>query len=111
MKSTPSFFLSGCYRAGLFAITILAWLQTGCVSDAELLSENTAIALRVADARARADLRCERTNASIVTEAEEPGPPLGELYSAYRVRVEGCGKQIVYRIECRDEKVCAIVSP
>jgi hypothetical protein len=92
-------------------VTILAWLLTGCVSDAELLSENTAIALRTANEQARAELRCERTNAAIVTAAEEPGPPLGELYSAYRVRVEGCGKQVVYRVECRDEKICTVLAP
>lgn len=93
------------------SVTLLAWLLTSCVSDAELLSENTAIALRTANELARADLLCERTSASIVTEAEEPGPPLGELYSAYQIRAVGCGKQVVYRIECRDEKICAVLAP
>lgn len=107
MESTRSFFPGAHPRTS--SVTILAWLLTGCVSDTELLSENTTVALRTANERARADLRCERTNASILTEAEEPGPPLGELYSAYQVRVEGCGKQVVYRIECRDEKICAVL--
>ncbi|MGI2325527.1 MULTISPECIES: hypothetical protein [unclassified Methylococcus] len=83
-------------------------LLSGCLSDAELLAENSRIALQTAEMRGAGELDCPRVKAAIVTEKEVPGQPLGELYSEYGVRVDGCGRTVFYDIECRDEKICAV---
>ncbi|WP_228719768.1 hypothetical protein [Methylococcus geothermalis] len=83
-------------------------LLAGCVTDAELLAENARIALQTAETRAARELNCPQAKAEIVTKKEVPGQPLGELYSEYGIRVNGCGRAVSYDIECRDEKICSI---
>lgn len=83
-------------------------LLSGCVTDAELLAENSRIALQTAETRAARELNCPQAKAEIVTKKEVPGQPLGELYSEYGIRVNGCGRAVFYDIECRDQKICAV---
>lgn len=86
----------------------LAALFGGCVSDATLLEENSAVALRSARFQARDDLRCPAAEVTILSDEEVPGAPWGYLYSDYRIRAAGCGRSAVYTVECRDERLCNI---
>jgi hypothetical protein len=81
---------------------------SGCMTDAELLAENSRIALQTAETRAAKELNCPGVKAGIVTKKEVPGQPLGELYSEYGIRVNGCGRAVFYDIECRDEMICVV---
>ena len=85
-----------------------AFLVSACVTDSTLLNENAAVALRSARFQAREDLNCPTARVSMVSEAEVPGAPWGFLYSDYRIRAEGCGRSVVYNVECRDESLCDV---
>lgn len=95
------------WRFGVFMLTLGSLLH-GCVSDATLLQENSAIALRSARVQARKDLQCQQTEATVLSEREVPGAPWGYLYSDYRIRAEGCGRSSIYDVECRDERLCEV---
>ncbi|WP_367027283.1 hypothetical protein ABZN20_07820 [Methylococcus sp. ANG] len=95
-------------RGAVIRLLPLLAMLAGCLSDAELLAENSRIALRTAEARAAGKLNCPRVKAGILTKEEVPGQPLGELYSEYGIRVDGCGRTVFYDVECRDGKICAV---
>lgn len=95
------------WNAAPILATLLSGLPAGCVSDAELLKENMRIAIQTAEQRAATDLGCPHPKSKIVRPKEVPGIPLGELYSEYDIQVTGCGKQISYAVECRDQSVCS----
>lgn len=90
------------------AAAVLGLLASGCISDATLLQENAAIALRSARLQARSDLQCPQAEVTVLSEQEVPESPWGYLYSDYRIRAEGCGRSAVYTAECRDERLCDI---
>lgn len=81
-------------------------LLAGCISDRELLAENSTLATRMVQERASRELDCATLRQTIKSEQEEPGQPLGELDSEYHIRVEGCGQEAVYVVLCGDEKLC-----
>lgn len=81
---------------------------SGCVSDATLLDENSAVALRSARFQARQDLNCPQASVMLLSETEVPGAPWGYLYSDYHIRAQGCGGSATYKVECRDERLCDV---
>jgi hypothetical protein len=81
-------------------------LLAGCVSDNELLAENSTLAMQMVRQRASSDLGCTKIRQTIRSEQEEPGQPLGELDSEYHIRAEGCGKAANYVVLCGDPKLC-----
>jgi hypothetical protein len=81
-------------------------LLAGCISDRELLAENSTLAMRMVQQRASSELGCATIRQTIKNEQEEPGQPLGELDSEYHIRAEGCGKEAAYVVLCGDEKLC-----
>jgi hypothetical protein len=100
------FAISGC--GPVFRLLPFLLALSACLTDAELLAENSRIALQTAEKRAARDLSCSEAKAVIVSEQEVPGQPLGELYSDYGIRVDGCGRAVSYDVECRDERICFI---
>lgn len=116
MRNTSKFFLDAIpdicrsigLRSALVPATMLIGVLGGCVTDAELLAENSRIATKTAEQRAAEELNCPQAKATIIAKKEVPGQPLGELYSEYGIRVSGCGRQAAYEVECRDEKICSI---
>ena len=98
-------------------VTIALWclvpclLLTGCVSDRELLAENSTLATRLVQQRARSEQGCATIRQTIRSEQEEPGQPLGELESEYHIRAEGCGKEAAYVVLCSDWQLCSFREP
>jgi hypothetical protein len=88
-----------------------ALLLAGCISDGELLAENLGVARQEVRQRAMRDLGCAEIQETLLKEEEEPGQPLGELYSQYRIQARGCGKEVTYELLCRDQKLCSFKKP
>lgn len=86
-------------------------LLTGCISDSELLAENSAIARQRVHQRALNDLGCAVVRETLLAEQEDAGQPLGELYSEYHIKAQGCGREMVYVLLCRDQKLCSFKEP
>lgn len=87
---------------------IVAWLLSGCVSNAALIEENSAVALRSARFQARTDLQCPQVEETVESEQIIPGAPWGYFYSDYRIRADGCGRTALYGVKCRDERLCRV---
>ena len=85
---------------------VLGSLLAGCVSDTQLLAQNSQIAQQTAEKKAKDELGCTQVKSSILNKKQVPSTPLGFLYSQYQIQVNGCGKQASYTVECRDEKLC-----
>ncbi len=88
---------------------VLGSLLAGCVTDTQLLAQNSQIAQQTAEKKAKDELGCAQLKSSILNMKQVPSTPLGFLYSQYQIQVSGCGKQASYIVECRDEKLCYFV--
>ncbi|MDD1650297.1 MAG: hypothetical protein LUO80_07870 [Methylococcaceae bacterium] len=97
--------------AATFRFLAPCLLLAGCISDSELLAENSAIALQSVHQRALDDLGCAAVRETLLAEQEDAGQPLGELYSEYHIQAQGCGREMVYVLLCRDRKLCSFKEP
>jgi hypothetical protein len=86
----------------------LSMMLSACATDAQLLNENRAAAIQAAVRQATRDLNCDQTAGSILSDSEVPGTPLGDLWSRYSIKATGCGKEIVYTVECENKTVCSV---
>ena len=103
-------------RARAGAATALMGLLGGCVTNAEFLAQNTAPALRAAEARGGFELNCADAQPTILTQKIIQGVQGGYgrrnmgawagPWTEYTIGVRGCGKEAVYRVVCRDEDSC-----
>lgn len=84
-------------------------LLGGCLSDRQLLRQNSTIALETATRWAMTDLNCPRANATIRNAEEVPATPMGRLWSRYTIQAAGCGRHAVYRLECANQRLCYAV--
>ena len=94
------------FRALTTLSVVWASLLAGCVTDTQLLAQNSQIAQQTAENKAKDELGCAQLKTLILSKKQVPSTPLGFLYSQYQIQVSGCGKQASYVVECRDEKLC-----
>lgn len=96
----------------ILALALLSFCTgPGCVTDAQLLSDNSPAALQTAKKRAESDLHCPAATGSIQSQQIAQGAPLGYLWTDYNVDVKGCGRKGVYGITCFDELLCSAREP
>ena len=96
-------------RLGLPAIA--AFSLAACLSDAQLLQNNESAARNFVEHHALSDMGCDQVRIEMLAKSEEPGQPLGELASAYRLRASGCGQTRTYAVLCEDQTLCSLKSP
>lgn len=96
-------------RFGLPAIA--AFSLAACLSDAQLLQNNENAARHFVEHHALSDIGCNQVRIEMLAKSEEPGQPLGELASAYRLQASGCGKTRTYAVLCEDQTLCSLKSP
>lgn len=99
-----------------FAAAALTGLLGGCVTNAEFLAQNTAPALRAAQARGGFELNCADAQTTILSQKIIQGIQGGYgwrnagawagPWTEYTIGVRGCGKQAVYMVVCRDQESC-----
>ena len=88
-----------------------ALLLAGCISDGELVAENTGIARHVVHQRAVRDFACPTVRETVLQGQVTAGQPLGSLYSEYRIQAQGCGQEMVYVVLCCNQKLCSFRKP
>jgi hypothetical protein len=103
-------------RAWAWVATALMGLLGGCVTNAEFLAQNTAPALRAAEARGGFELNCADAKSTILSQKIIQGIQGGYgrrnmgawagPWTEYTIGVRGCGKQAVYMVVCRDQESC-----
>jgi hypothetical protein len=102
-------------RPARLGATTLALLLGGCVTDAEFLQQNSASALRTAEARGKFELNCEAVRTTVLSQKVVQGIQGygwrgagvgGGPWTEYTVGVRGCGREVVYMAVCRDENNC-----
>lgn len=100
--------------------TVFALLLSGCVTDAEFLQQNSASALRTAEARGKFELNCDSVQTSVLSQKVVEGiqggygwrraGAMAGPWTEYTVGVRGCGREAVYIAVCRDENNCNALS-
>lgn len=98
---------------------LLTLLLGGCVTDAEFLQQNSASALRAAEARGKFELNCPSVQTTVLSQKVVQSLQTGGYgwraggagawagpWTEYTVGVRGCGREAVYMAVCRDENNC-----
>jgi hypothetical protein len=78
----------------------------GCTSTQEFLNENQAMAMEAAVNRAKFELSCQTVDTTVLNKKTI------ELYRyevpQYQVGVSGCGKKVVYLVNCNPDSGCMV---
>lgn len=98
---------------------VLSLLLGGCVTDAEFLQQNSASALRTAEARGKFELNCPSVQTTVLSQKVIQSLQTGGYgwraggagtwagpWTESTIGVRGCGREAVYMAVCRDENNC-----
>jgi hypothetical protein len=82
-------------------------LLSGCGFFQETVTRDFSIdSQAMAEQRARVDLSCRNPKADRPIRRDSMTNWQYEIYSEYKVWVEGCNKQITYLVVCREDEPC-----
>jgi len=88
-------------------IVLLGLSMSGCVFDQESVHRDFSIdSQAMAEQRSRVDLSCKNPKADRAIRRDSMTDWQDEIYSEYKVWVEGCNKRITYLIVCREDEPC-----
>ncbi|MCG9663421.1 hypothetical protein ACPV5U_08280 [Vibrio mediterranei] len=86
--------------------TLTSIFMMGCTSTQEFLNENQSMATEAAMNRAKFELSCQTVQTTVLNKKTI------DLYRyevpQYQVGVSGCGKKVVYLVNCNPDSGCMV---
>ncbi|AYV23845.1 MULTISPECIES: hypothetical protein [Vibrio] len=90
----------------LLISTLTSIFMMGCTSTQEFLNENQSMATEAAMNRAKFELSCQTVQTTVLNKKTI------DLYRyevpQYQVGVSGCGKKVVYLVNCNPDSGCMV---
>ncbi|KFA95407.1 hypothetical protein [Vibrio sp. ER1A] len=90
----------------LLISTLTSIFMMGCTSTQEFLNENQSMATEAAMNRAKFELSCQTVQTTVLNKKTI------DLYRyevpQYQVGVSGCGKKVVYIVNCNPDSGCMV---
>ena len=90
----------------LLISTLTSIFMMGCTSTQEFLNENQSMATEAAMNRAKFELSCQTVQTTVLNKKTI------DLYRyevpQYQVGVSGCGKKVVYLVNCNPDSGCML---
>ncbi|MCG9627962.1 hypothetical protein L1D34_24375 [Vibrio mediterranei] len=90
----------------LLISTLMSIVMMGCTSTQEFLNENQSMATEAAMNRAKFELSCQTVQTTVLNKKTI------DLYRyevpQYQVGVSGCGKKVVYLVNCNPDSGCMV---
>jgi len=91
-----------------FLLSACAAVQHDASLDQRFLSRDLSAAESLAQKTGQKDLACANVKTEELAAKNAEGAPMGPVWTNYRIRISGCGKDKSYKIQCEAEYACFV---